>query len=373
MSAVWSFFTVNQSNTTKAVCNLCKVLVHRGGNSAKAFNTTNLIRHLEKEHKEEHADFKKRSAEKERETPRRLQQTTLDRVQPYSRDSEKAKGGTRKLMEFIVLADLPFNIVENPAFQRLLAYFDPRYLLPGHSYCGDTALNELHRVVHSHVEGLLREHSPSISLTTDIWSSDVSPMSLLSLTAQWIGLDFKLCAAVLHAQEFRGSRTAAALVTKYNNLLQVWQIPRERVHVVLRDNAANMAKVMREGGLPTLPCMAHTLQLAVHDGLLAQCIVSDILATGRCIIGHFKRYPQVYCAFHDVQLQLGQDVRKFQQDVATRWNSSYYMLQSLLQQKRALAAFGAEHEVPASFNSNQWGLIENMLQSWNHLRSSQGQ
>ncbi|XP_049926247.1 zinc finger BED domain-containing protein 4-like [Epinephelus moara] len=90
-------------------------------------------------------------------------------------------------------------------------------------------------------------------------------------------------------------------------------------------------------------------------------MVSDILATGRRIIGHFKRSPQAYCAFHDVQLQLGQDVKKFQQDVATRWNSSYYMLQSLPQQKRALAAFGAEHEVPASFNSNQWGRIENIL------------
>jgi len=52
--------------------------------------------------------------------------------------------------------------------------------------------------------------------------------------------------------------------------------------------------------------------------------------------------------------------KKFQQEMTTQWNSSYYMLQCLLQQKRTLAAlaFGDEHEVPASFNSNQWGLIE---------------
>lgn len=37
------------------------------------------------------------------------------------------------------------------------------------------------------------------------------------------------------------------------------------------------------------------------------------------------------------------------------------MLQSLLEQKCALAAYGAEHEVPASFNANQWGLIENII------------
>ena len=68
-----------------------------------------------------------------------LKQTTLDSAaRPYSRDSEKARGGTRRLLEFIVLSDLPFNIVENPAFQRLLSYFDPRYRLPGHTYCGET-------------------------------------------------------------------------------------------------------------------------------------------------------------------------------------------------------------------------------------------
>ncbi|KAM6995349.1 zinc finger BED domain-containing protein 4 [Tautogolabrus adspersus] len=362
MSAVWDFFGVSETDKAHAICNLCNTTVPRGGASAKCFNTTNLIRHLAKEHKEEYAEFKKRSVEKEKETPKRmLKQTSLDSTHPYRRDSEKAMGGTRKLMEFLVLADLPFNIVENPAFQRLLAYFDPRYLLPGHTYCGDSGLNDLHRDVHLHVEGLLKDGSPSISFTTDIWSSDVSPMSLLSLTAQWIDSKFKLRTAVLHAQEFRGSHTAAALVTKYDNMLQMWQIPRERVHVVLRDNAANMTKAMREARLPTLPCMAHTLQLAIHDGLLAQRMITDILATGRRIIGHFKRSPQAYCAFHDVQQQLGQDVKKFQQDVTTRWNSSFYMLQSLLEQKRALAAFGADHDVPAFFNSNQWGLIENII------------
>lgn len=144
-------------------------------------------------------------------------------------------------------------------------------------------------------------------------------------------------------------------------MLQMWQIPRERVHVVIRDNVANMAKAMHEGGLPTLPCMAHTLQLAVHDRLLAQRMTTDILAMGRRIIGHLKHLSQAYCAFQDVQQQLGQNIKKFQQDMTTQWNSSYYMFQSLLEQKFALAAFGAEHEIPASFSSNQWGLIENII------------
>ncbi len=293
-----NFLRVNETHTTQAISNLCNTKVPCGGTSTKSFNMTNLIRHLDKGHKEEHVEYQKQTAEKEKhKTPKRtLKQTALDSTCPYSHDSEKAKGGTRKIMEFIILADLPFSIVENPTFQHLLSYFDPRYLLPGHTYYGDTGLNELHQDVYSHVESPLKEDSPSISFTTDIWSSDVGPMSLLNLTAQWIDLKFQLHTAVLHAQESPSSHTDAVLVTKYDNMLQTWQILSERVHVVLRDNAANMAKAMREAGLPTLPCMLHTHQQAVHGGLLAQRMITDILATGRHIISHFKCSPQAYCA-----------------------------------------------------------------------------
>lgn len=60
------------------------------------------------------------------------------------------------------------------------------------------------------------------------------------------------------------------------------------MHVVLRDNGRNMAKAMMEFGVASLPCMAHTLQLAVHDGVLSQRSVADVVAMGRRIIGHFK-------------------------------------------------------------------------------------
>ena len=52
------------------------------------------------------------------------------------------------------------------------------------------------------------------------------------------------------------------------------------VHVVLHDNAKNMIKAMNDAGLPSLPCVAHTLQLAVDEGLLAQRSVADAVAVG---------------------------------------------------------------------------------------------
>lgn len=60
-----------------------------------------------------------------------------------------------------------------------------------------------------HVHELLATDIAALSFTTDIWSLDVSPTSMLSLTAQWIETDFKL--QKIAKQEFRGSHTAIAI------------------------------------------------------------------------------------------------------------------------------------------------------------------
>ncbi|KAJ3602935.1 hypothetical protein NHX12_030679 [Muraenolepis orangiensis] len=184
---------------------------------------------------------------------------------------------------------------------------------------------------------------------------------MLSLTAQWIDADFQLRNVILHSQEFPGSHTAAALATAFENMFQTWNIPKEKVHVILRDNARNMVKAMKDAGWQSLGCMAHTLQLAVHEGVLSQRSISDIAAIGRRIVGHFKHSPLAYSRLQNVQKDLSQTPKRLQQDVATRWNSTYYMLKSLHEQKRALGAYVADFDLPDIFSASQWGLIENML------------
>lgn len=354
------------TDVTFAICNVCKEKISRGGSKVKNFNTTNLIRHLKNHHSAQHGEFAKLTAENEKKkgekTPQRLlTQPTLESTHAYSRDSGKAKAITKKVMEFIALDDQPFSVVEDVGFRRLLAHIDPRYTLPSRRHLVDVALPELHQAVHSHIDGLLKENVSSFSFTSDIWSSDVSPVSMLSLTAQWIDADFHLRNVILHSQEFPGSHTAAALVTAYENMFQTWNIPKEKVHVILRDNARNMVKAMKDAGWQSLGCMAHTLQLAVHEGVLSQRSISDIAAIGRRIVGHFKHSPLAYSRLQNVQKDLFQTPKRLQQDVATRWNSTYYMLKSLLEQKRALSAYVADFDLPDTFSANQWGLIENML------------
>lgn len=117
---------------------------------------------------------------------------------------------------------------------------------------------------------------------------------------------------------------------------------------------------MKDCNLRSVPCTAHTLHLVVHEGVLSQRAIRDAVAISRRIVGHFKHSPQAYSRLGDTQKQLCQAPKRLQQDVDTRWNSTYYMLNSLLEQKHALMAYTANYDI-LNLNATQWKLIENTV------------
>jgi len=138
-------------------------------------------------------------------------------------------------------------------------------------------------------------------------------------------------------------------------MFEAWGISKGNVCVILRDNASNMVKAMKDAGLPSV----HTLQLAVNEGVLAQRAVIDVITIGRCIVGHFRHSPLAYSRLFDIQKENNpqQHPKQLQQDVPTRWNSTVAMLKTLLEQKRAICNYAADYDLPAIFTANHWKLI----------------
>ena len=141
-------------------------------------------------------------------------------------------------------------------FGRLIEHVEPRYAMPSRQHFSDVCLPELFNVVATHVHELMASDISAISFTTDIWSSDVSLISMLSLTAQWIDTDFKLQKILLHSQEFRGSHTAAAISDAFANMFDTWHIDPSKVHTIVSDNARNMTKAIEDSQLKGIRCMA---------------------------------------------------------------------------------------------------------------------
>ena len=184
MSAVWEYFHISENDPRIAICKTCNSGISRGGKSTKSFSTSGLIFHLKSKHPDRHSDFEKNTAQKRKINPSAPAPSVADlfeKARQFSSDSAKAKGITQKMMEFIALDDQPFSVVDDVGFRRLIKHIEPRYAMPSRRHFSDVCLPELYNVVANHVHELIASDISAISFTTDIWSSDVSLTSMLSL------------------------------------------------------------------------------------------------------------------------------------------------------------------------------------------------
>ena len=131
---------------------------------------------------------------------------------------------------------------------------------------------------------------------------------------------------------------------KFETVLATWSIPKDSCHLVLHDNVANMVRAFQHADIPSLGCSLHILQLAIHDCIFDQRAVSDALAVCRRLVGHFKHSALASHRLKEIQQELRCDVLHPVQDVSTRRNSTYYMVERLLKIKRSVSVFCAATE-----------------------------
>ena len=111
----------------------------------------------------------------------------------------------------------------------------------------------------------------------------------MSLVAHFILTDtFERKSLMLSCWKFDDSHITDNISASILSHIQSWGIE-EKLVCVVRDNAANMVAGMREARLQSLPCLAHTLQLIIKDGIFQQTAVQQLLASARSIVGYYNR------------------------------------------------------------------------------------
>ena len=114
--------------------------------------------------------------------------------------------------------------------------------------------------------------------------------------------------------------------------MKEYKVDEQNIVAVVHDNARNMQVAIDKLGWEDVPCFAHTLQLVVTTGLeLSQ--VSRLTAVGRKVVEHFKHSVVAMTSLKDKQQQLNLLQHHLIQDVATKWNSTYFMMERLLEQR----------------------------------------
>ena len=239
---------------------------------------------------------------------------------PFGLNHPTARKITQTVGEMIALDNQPFSIVDDLGFKNLVRVLKPRYNLPSRRYFAEVVIPDMYQQVKERVVTFLKQQD-FLSCETDLWSS-VAQDSMLSLTAHCICLDFSRKSFVLQSTEFNASHTGENIANLIASCLQSWKVQNKLVCIV-RDNGPNFVAGLRDAGMPNISCLAHTLQLVIDDGVLAQPCVVSLLAAGRRLVGHFKCSNANLHALSRIQEQLGLDNHQLIQDEPTQWNTSY--------------------------------------------------
>lgn len=375
-SIVWQFFDVKFLDESKAVCKLCHVEISRGTMKDRRFTTSALNTHLRSRHGAELARAERERNESSTVTTqptqatipgsnKRVAQTTIEAVlakrQTWDADHPSAVLATRRLAEMIATDLQPYSIVENQGFVRYSRNLEPRFVLPSRRLLSERIIPDMY----VQVKDVVRKSvvaAKKLSFTTDTWTEGKTTEAFIGVSAHWIDDEWKRNFAVLNCEEFSGRHTGDMIAIKFETVLADWNIAKESCHVVLRDNASNMVRAFQHAHIASLGCSLHTLQLAIHDCIFDQRVVSDALAVCRRLVGHFKHSSQASQRLTDIQRELQSDVLRPVQDVSTRWNSTYLMIARMLKIKRSVSVLCSETDGMSdkTLTPNMWSILENV-------------
>lgn len=394
-SRIWIFFDeLEGEGSSKVKCNQCQAVISRGGQGKKA-NTTSMTNHIKYKHSllmPQLGSAIKSSLSREEDpspgtsqsqsqsqsellppTPILLGSSEASLSQKYQQNIEESfvvqwshEDSRSKIIsvaigEMIALDYQPLSMVENTGFKNFMKKVKPKYNLPSRKFFTDNIIPRLYEETKTEIrKGVLS--AAAISVTTDLWTNINNMESFLSFTAHWFDDSFKFHHAVLQMTHFPETHTAMNIRNCLEEIPTLWDINSDKIHAIVRDNGRNVAKAIDDSIFNGVPCFIHTLQLAIHAALKHDTM-SQIIAKSRRIVTHFNHSNIAQSKLRDLRRELHLPDHQLVQDVSTRWNSSYYMMSRLLEQKRTVSLYLAETSVNfENLSTEEWILLGKSLE-----------
>ena len=414
-SPAWDFFIVNPEDSSTALCQLkthtsCRRPISRGGKNPRNHTTSNMTVHLNSYHLKEFKAAKlkheQKKEEKESKTPKvntyfqsdlktkkkktsssascssststmpscdtsdmnleensfilgatcYKQQSMEESFHKYWDEGDaRSKELDFKIGEMIAMDNLPYSVVENLGFQRLMKAAKPKYNIPGRTKFSEKIVPTIYKTAFKCVEEMIN-NVDFLSFTTDFWCASACDQ-FLSLTAHCIFENFDQQAVVLHAMPFKHKHTGENINETIDKMISNFNIPTYKIHSIVHDNASNMVKGIGDSNYDSLPCFIHTSQLALDQCIFQQPCVTNLISKCKNLHSHFSKSYSASDKFHDIQRRLNHPVLNVLNECPTRWDSKYLMFQRALQLKVDIAAYACENPCPVEFHNQDWELM----------------
>ena len=313
-SVVWKYFGFWSVNgevdlvKKRAVCKLCK------SEFAYHSTTTNLKSHLENTHPTECEELK--AAPPPDKQPR-LNEYFSPSVK-NNLSAAKQEACTQKLTKFLAKDMRPLSLADGPGFREFVGELECRWRVPSRPTI-TSRVTQLYETTRENLMALVKDKP--VALTTDGWTS-LATRAYVTVTAHWISDDWKMHDLVLKTPELPGSHTAEHVAGCIKEILDEYNIAGGAVTAVSTDNAANYVNAVERHLMTTnIPCMAHTINLAVRKGLAVRAIEKPVSRL-KTAAAHFNRSTADYELLQAKQRMFELDNEKLINDCPTRWNST---------------------------------------------------
>ena len=156
-----------------------------------------------------------------------------------------------------------------------------------------------------------------------------------------------MISCVLVTSPFLDHHTAITIVEKLKHIANSYDLDGCLIALV-HDQGSSMqptCTMLKEKCSCESPsCATHHLQLCIEKGLSMAAIIPAVGAVKK-LVGHFRHNALASSELRKCQEAMGTPPRKLQQDCPICWNSTYYMIKSLLDSRWPVTAVLSDETV----------------------------
>ncbi|MFT7799673.1 zinc finger BED domain-containing protein 4-like isoform X1 [Arapaima gigas] len=368
-SKLWNHFSICAADPTKVVCLHCNRTISRGKKTTN-LGTSCLFRHMQRFHGhvlENNGSISGAVSSAGIQLKEELMDTSSyeENCEKFNEYHPVAKKITRLVAEMLALDLQPSTLVENVGLTRLLEYLQPQYSLPSSSYFTSTAIPEMYERVKEVVATHMKEaESGIIHFTTSIWVSSQTK-EYLTVTAHWVtyescvrpqGQDFH-CSALLSVSQIDCDDNMLNIQKQLEYLWDSW-ITSSGLKIGF--TISNIGNTLDSNEHATLQCFGHTIDLIVNEAIKSQRMVQNLLSVARKICERVHRSAKAKEKLSELQKAYQLPENQLVQDVPSKWKTSFYMLERLVEQKQAIDEMSIECNFRELISCDQWEVIQSV-------------
>uniref|UniRef100_A0A8C5WL28 BED-type domain-containing protein n=1 Tax=Leptobrachium leishanense TaxID=445787 RepID=A0A8C5WL28_9ANUR len=291
----------------------------------------------------------------------------LTRNGKYTPSHQKAQAWNQNIAELVCGLALPYSFINSRAFQMFMQRADPLYSLPPKSFFSGKAIPQMFDAVCKQVAGeLKRSECPHVHVAAHVWSMDL-PMNFLALSAHWAVFDSGdqpsisrkhavLCVKSF-PKEFNESNIQQELVRQVN----LWLSPNTLCPgFFISSGDFSLIHAIKGANFSYVSSFPHSLNLLILDFFQSNRFITGMLAVARKVCSHFAHSAWAGKRLRELQHQYNLPKHSLKQETVQHWTSTFYMLQRLLEQQRAVQEYLAKHTLEVAddlLTPSHWKLM----------------